>query len=142
VLASARYSLRKRKLIIWGKPGKLLIEHERLAWLGSLLALVHAGIHFNAWLGWLALGAMCINVASGLTGKYLLGRVQKRYAVNRKALAEVGMAEADIAERVHFDTLTFNAIKQWRIIHVPITLAFGVLALAHIISIFLFWGWQ
>lgn len=142
ILASARYSLRKRKIIASGKPGKLLIEHERLAWLGSLLVLVHAGIHFNAWLGWLALGAMCINVASGLTGKYLLGRVQKRNATKRKALTEAGMADDDIAERVHFDTLTFNAIKQWRVIHVPITLAFGVLALAHIISIFLFWGWK
>lgn len=96
----------------------------------------------NDWLGWLALGAMCINVASGLTGKYLLGRVQKRNATKRKALTEAGMADDDIAERVHFDTLTFNAIKQWRVIHVPITLAFGVLALAHIISIFLFWGWK
>ena len=80
ILASARYSLRKRKIIASGKPAKLLIEHERLAWLGSLLVLVHAGIHFNAWLGWLALGAMCINVASGLTGKYLLRRAQKRNA--------------------------------------------------------------
>jgi hypothetical protein len=142
ILASARYSLRKRKIIASGKPGKLLIEHERLAWLGSLLVLVHAGIHFNAWLGWLALGAMCIVVASGLTGKYLLGRVQKRNALNRRALADTGMAEDDIAERVHFDTVTFNAIKQWRVIHLPITLAFCVLALAHIISIFLFWGWK
>ena len=53
-----------------------------------------------------------------------------------------GITDDEIAERVHFDTLTFNAIKQWRVIHVPITLAFGGLALAHIISIFLFWGWK
>lgn len=112
ILASARYSLRKRKVITSGKPGKLLIEHERLAWLGSLLVLVHAGIHFNAWLGWQALAAMGINVASGLTGKYLLGRVQKSNALNRRALADAGLTEDDIAERVHFDALTFNAIKQ------------------------------
>lgn len=142
ILASARYSLRKRKILSPGKPGKLLIEHERLAWLGSLLVLVHAGIHFNAWLGWLALAAMGINVASGLTGKYLLGRVQKRNALNRRALADAGLVEDDIAAQVHFDTLTFNAIKQWRVIHVPITLAFGTLALTHIIAIFLFWGWK
>jgi hypothetical protein len=34
----------------------LLRWHEGLAWLGSLLVLVHAGIHFNAILGWLAVG--------------------------------------------------------------------------------------
>ncbi|WP_415178836.1 hypothetical protein [Parasphingorhabdus sp.] len=142
ILASARYSMRKHKLISSGKPGKLLIEHERLAWLGSLLVLVHAGIHFNAWLGWLAVVAMCINVASGLTGKYLLGRAQKRSAAKRRALADAGLSTDEIAERIHFDSLTFNLIKQWRVIHVPITLAFAGLALAHIIAISLFWNWR
>jgi hypothetical protein len=142
ILASARYSLRKRKIISSGKPGKLLIEHERLAWLGSLLVLVHAGIHFNAWLGWLAVAAMCINVASGLTGKYLLGRAQKRNASKRRALADAGLTAEEIAEEINFDTMTFNAIKQWRVVHVPITLAFAGLALAHIISICLFWSWK
>ncbi|WP_323801109.1 hypothetical protein [Parasphingorhabdus sp.] len=142
ILASARYSMRKHKLISSGKPGKLLIEHERLAWLGSLLVLVHAGIHFNAWLGWLAVVTMCINVASGLTGKYLLGRAQKRSAAKRRALADAGLSTDEIAERIHFDSLTFNLIKQWRVIHVPITLAFAGLALAHIIAISLFWNWR
>tara|TARA_R110001599_G_scaffold171059_1_gene361493 strand:- start:922 stop:1506 length:585 start_codon:yes stop_codon:yes gene_type:complete len=142
ILASARYSMRKHKLISSGKPGKLLIEHERLAWLGSLLVLVHAGIHFNAWLGWLAVVAMCVNVASGLTGKYLLGRAQKRSAAKRRALADAGLSTDEIAERIHFDSLTFNLIKQWRVIHVPITLAFAGLALAHIIAISLFWNWR
>jgi hypothetical protein len=59
-----------------------------------------------------ALGAMCIIVASGLAGKYLLGRVQKRNALNRRALADAGMVQEDIAEQVRFDTMTFNAIKQ------------------------------
>lgn len=142
ILASARYSLRKHKIIGSGKPSKLLIEHERLAWLGSLLVLVHAGIHFNAWLGWLAVGAMAINVTSGLTGKYLLGRAQKRLASRRRALIDAGFTEDEIAERTHLDSLTMNVIKQWRVIHIPITLAFAVLALVHIIAIFLFWSWR
>jgi hypothetical protein len=33
--------------------------HERMAWPGSLLILVHAGIHFNAVLAWLAVGQCC-----------------------------------------------------------------------------------
>ena len=40
------------------------VAHELLAWLGSLLVLVlvHAGVHFNAIHGWLAVWAMLINV--------------------------------------------------------------------------------
>lgn len=142
ILASARYSLRKRKFIKAGKPPKLLKEHELLAWAGSLLVLVHAGIHFNAWLAWLAVAAMVINVTSGLTGKYLLGRAQRRLAGTRVALSDAGLSADAIAEKTHFDSLTVNIIKQWRVIHVPITLAFCSLALAHILAIFLFWGWH
>lgn len=142
ILASGRYSLRKHKIVSWGKPAKLLKQHQWLAWIGSLLVLVHAGIHFNAWLGWLAIAAMLINVASGLTGKYLLGRAQKRLANRRRALTDAGLCADDIAERTHFDTRTMDLIKQWREIHVPITLAFAGLALAHIIAICLFWSWK
>jgi hypothetical protein len=46
------YSLRKRKLIRSGQP---------------VMLLVHAGIHFNSILAWLATVAMIINVVSGLT---------------------------------------------------------------------------
>ncbi|HTN15506.1 MAG TPA: hypothetical protein VL094_11960 [Sphingomonadaceae bacterium] len=142
ILASARYSLRKHKIVSWGKPAQLLKQHQWLAWIGSLLVLVHAGIHFNAWLGWLAVAAMLINVASGLTGKYLLGRTQKRLANRRRALTDAGLSADDIAEQTHFDSRTMDLIKQWRVIHVPITLAFAGLALAHIIAICLFWSWK
>ena len=78
ILGSTAYSLRKRKLIKTGNPARLLRWHEVLAWSGSLLVLVHAGVHFNAILGWLAVGAMLINVGSGLTGKFLLDRSRRR----------------------------------------------------------------
>ncbi|MEJ8836095.1 hypothetical protein [Ramlibacter sp. AN1133] len=32
--------------------------------------LVRAGVHFNAIVGWLAVGAMPVDVGSGLTGKF------------------------------------------------------------------------
>ena len=142
ILASSGYSLRKHKLINSGKPATLLRWHERLAWAGSLLILVHAGIHFNAILAWLAVWAMLINVASGLTGKFLLGRSRKRLEVTRAGLRAQGLSSEEVDERTHWDSLTFDAVKQWRVVHLPITLAFAVLALAHIIAIFLFWGWK
>mgnify|MGYP006139879027 CR=1 FL=1 len=44
--------------------------------------------------------------------------------------------------RLYWDSLTFDAVRQWRVVHLPITLAFAVLATAHIVAIFLFWGWK
>jgi hypothetical protein len=142
ILGSFRYSLRKRKLIDSGNPAKLLRTHERVAWLGSLLVLVHAGIHFNSILGWLAILAMLINVASGLTGKYLLDRSRRRIAEARANMERLGVPPEEFDERTYWDSLTFDAVKQWRIVHFPISLAFTVLALAHIVSVFLFWGWK
>jgi hypothetical protein len=142
IIGSFGYSLRKRQLIHIGQPLRLLRLHERMAWLGSLLVLVHAGIHFNAILGWLAVWAMLINVGSGLTGKFLLERSRKRLIAAREKLQRQGLTDVELEERLHVDTLTFDVVKQWRRVHFPIALAFGVLALAHIISIFLFWGWK
>ncbi len=142
IIGSLAYSLRKRKLIRSGQPATLLRLHEYLAWAGSLLVLVHAGIHFNAILGWLAVWAMGINVASGLTGKYLLGRSRRRLEAARQMMRKQGLSPEQLAARTYWDSLTFDAVKQWRSVHLPITLAFAVLALAHIVAVLLFWGWK
>ena len=142
ILSSFGYSMHKRKLIRRGRPVQLLRWHERLAWLGSLFVLVHAGVHFNAILGWLAVWAMLVNVGSGLTGKFLLARARKRLEEARLSLRDQGVSAAALEDRLYWDSLTFDVVKQWRQVHFPITLAFGVLALAHIVAIFLFWGWH
>jgi hypothetical protein len=142
IIGSFGYSLRKRKLISSGTPVTLLRWHERMAWAGSLLVLVHAGIHFNAVLGWLAVWAMLINVGSGLTGKFLLQRSRKRLEDARQRMQAQGIAVSDLEERLYWDSLTFDTVKQWRSVHFPITLAFAVLAVAHIVAVFLFWGWK
>ncbi len=141
IIGSFGYSLAKRR-IIKGKPAPLLRVHERMAWAGSLLVLVHAGIHFNAIFAWLAVAAMLLNIASGLTGKYLLQRARLRLEAARQKLRDEGVSGAELDERNYWDSLTFDAVKQWRIVHYPITLAFAVLAIAHILVIFLFWGWK
>jgi len=142
IIGSTAYSLRKRKLIQRGHPAKLLRWHEVLAWLGSLLVLVHAGVHFNAILGWLAACAMLINVGSGLTGKFLLDRSRRRLEEARQRMRERGLSDEELEDRLYWDSLTFDVVKQWRVVHFPITLAFAVLATAHIVAIFLFWGWK
>lgn len=142
ILASTAYSLRKRRLIRFGQAAHLLRWHEYLAWLGSLLVLVHAGVHFNAILAWLATAAMLVNVVSGLTGKFLLDRSRRRLEQARQRMRQQELAGEDIEERLYRDSLTFDVMKQWRVVHLPITLAFAVLALAHIVAVFLFWGWK
>lgn len=141
IIGSGIYSMRKRKLIRIGHPAKLLRWHEALAWLGSLLVLVHAGVHFNAILGWLAVCAMLVNVGSGLTGKFLLDRSRRRLEEARQRMRSRGLTDDELVDRLYWDSLTFDAVKQWRVVHFPITLAFAVLAMAHIAAILLFWGW-
>ncbi len=133
ILVSLRYSLRKRKIITTGTPAQLLRQHEWLAWGGSLLVLVHAGIHFNAILGWLAVWAMLITVGSGLTGKFLLARSRRRMEASRRHFQDEGLSAGAVEERLYWDSLTFDVIKQWKAVHLPITLAFAVLATAHIV---------
>jgi hypothetical protein len=142
IIGSTAYSLRKRKLIQSGHPVKFLRWHEGLAWLGSLLVLVHAGVHFNAILGWLAVGAMLINVGSGLTGKFLLDRSRRRLEEARQRMRARGLPEPELEDQLYWDSMTFDAVKQWRVVHFPITLAFTVLATAHIVAVLLFWGWK
>jgi hypothetical protein len=142
ILGSLAYSLRKRKLIRSGQIVKLLQVHEYTAWAGSLLVVVHAGIHFNSILAWLATVAMVINVASGLTGKFLLARSRRRLDEARLQMRAEGLTAEQLSERTYWDSLTFDVVKQWRSVHFPITLAFAVLALAHIVAEFLFWSWK
>ena len=142
ILLSFFYSMRKRKLITFGKPKTLLILHETFAWLGALMILVHAGIHVYAILPWLALIAMLVNVISGMTGKYLLDRSRRFVAEKKAAYASRGLPEDEVEKRLFWDATTFDLMKKWRAVHLPITLAFAVLGISHILSIFLFWEWK
>jgi hypothetical protein len=142
IIGSFGYSLARRKWIKVGSPAGLLKLHERMAWAGSLLVLVHAGIHFNAILAWLAVWAMLINIASGLTGKFLMKRARARLEETRTRLRAQGLSEEALEQSLHWDTLTFDVVRRWRVVHYPVTLAFAVLALAHILAVFWHWGWR
>lgn len=142
ILSSFFYSMRKRKIINFGNPKSLLLLHEILTWTGSSLILIHAGIHFFDILPWLATIAMLINVISGLTGKFLLDRSRRHIANKKQFYIDQGLSDDEIEKNLFWDASTFDLMKKWRVIHLSITLAFGVLALVHIISILMFWGWR
>jgi len=142
ILSSFFYSMRKRKLITVGKPKVLLALHETLTWLGALMILVHAGVHVYTILPWLALLAMLVNVISGMTGKYLLER-SRRYLLDKKERYSArGLSGEALDKEIFWDAVAVDVMKQWRAVHFPITLVFGVLGGAHILSILLFWEWK
>jgi hypothetical protein len=142
ILFSFVYSMRKRKVITWGRPKTLLTLHQTFTWLGALMILVHAGVHVYAILPWLALVAMLVNVVSGMTGAYLLERSRRFMAEKRAVYAERGLSEEAAEKQLFWDATTFDLMRKWRSVHLPITLAFAVLGLTHIFSVFLFWQWR
>ncbi|MDD5383887.1 MAG: hypothetical protein PHG89_03265 [Gallionella sp.] len=141
IIASLTYSLRKRKYIATGNPKSLLKLHELGTWLGSLMVLIHAGIHFNAILPWLATVAMGVNAISGMVGKLLLDRSRRHVQGQREHFQLRGLSRVDVEQTVFWDAVALDAMTKWRKVHIPIFIVFAVLALGHIVSIFLFWGW-
>ncbi len=142
ILLSFLYSMRKRKMITFGKPKALLTLHETLTLVGALMILVHAGIHVYAVLPWLALIAMLVNVISGMTGKYLLDRSRRFMAGKREHYGQQGLSDEAIEKRLFWDATTLDVMKKWRVVHMPITMLFAILGIAHIISVFIFWQWR
>lgn len=138
VLISFVYSLRKRKIIESGSPKQLLTLHEYLAWAGSVMLLIHAGIHFNAVLPWLAILMLLIAVASGLVGKFLLKKANESLKERRQELINAGINKEEADKKLFFDSITVDLMKKWRVVHLPITLLLGVLALMHVITIVIY----
>lgn len=141
IIGSLYYSLRKRKIVSTGDPKSLLKMHEFSTWLGSLMVLIHAGIHFNAILPWLATVAMGVNVISGMVGKMLLKSSREHVQGERERFQLRGLSKTEVEQAVFWDAVALGAMTQWRKVHIPIFIVFAVLALGHIFSIFLFWGW-
>ena len=141
IIGSLYYSLRKRKYVTSGDPKSLLKMHEFGTWLGSLMVLIHAGVHFNAILPWLATVAMGVNVISGMVGKMLLGHARQHVQGEREHFQLRGLSKTEVEQAVFWDAVAVGAMTQWRKVHIPIFIVFAVLALGHIVSIFLFWGW-
>lgn len=141
IIASLVYSLRKRKYITTGNTKSLLALHESLAWFGSLLVLIHAGVHFNAILPWLATVAMGVNVVSGMVGKVLLERSRRYVQGLREDYRQQGLSSPEVEQAIFWDAVTLDAMTRWRKVHIPIFIVFVVLALGHIFSILLLWGW-
>ncbi len=141
ILVSFAYSLRKRKLIAIGQPKRLLQVHEVLGWIGAVAVLVHGGVHFNALLPWCALAALLAVVASGLTGKFLLGQAREHVKARRAELAKEGVPPREIEAELLGQSLLVVTMQRWRKVHMPVTMVFVGLALVHVVATLVFWRW-
>ena len=141
ILTSFIYSLRKRKIISFGKPKLLLQIHEVMAWSGAVLILAHSGIDFEAVIPRAAVFAMLIVVASGLTGKYLLKNARENIKSRRSELKAKNLSEEEIEKELFSLSLLADKMQMWRSVHIPLTVIFAALALLHIIITLLFWRW-
>lgn len=138
ILLSFFYSLRKRKMIESGSPKKLLNLHEYLSWLGSLMLLVHAGIHFNAILPWLATLMLLVTVASGLVGKFLLKKSNENLKQKKQLLMADGMDKEAADKKLFMDSVTVDLMKKWRVAHLPISMLLLIFSIIHIVTIIMF----
>lgn len=141
IIFSFVYSLRKRKVIKFGRAKLLLQIHEAMAWMGSLLILVHAGFEFDAVIPRMAVFAMLIVVASGITGKYLLKQAKNSLNEKRAELIAKNLPQDEIEKELFTLSLIADKMQMWRTIHIPLTVIFAAFALLHIITILLFWRW-
>ncbi len=142
IIISFTYSLRKKKIIKFGKLKSYLKMHEYLAWTGSLMVLVHGGLHFNAILPWAAIIAMLVAVISGLVGKYLLKQSVNTLSAKKDVFAGAGLTDEEIEKNIFWDSLAVKAMKQWRSLHKPITIMFGIASALHVFTILIFWRWN
>ncbi|MFZ4622051.1 MAG: hypothetical protein ACOYNS_15925 [Bacteroidota bacterium] len=142
IISSFFYSLKKRKMITWGQSKMMLQSHEILGWAGALMVMVHGGIHFNALIPWLAMFSMLIVVASGLTGKFLLKGAKEQLSELEQRLRSLGTPDTDIERELLTHSLVVDTMKQWRKVHMPLSMIFFGLASLHIIITLLFWRWQ
>ena len=141
IIFSFVYSLRKRKIIKFGKAKLLLQFHELMAWTGSLLILIHAGFDFDAVIPRMAVFAMLVVVASGITGKYLLKQAKESLKERRAELIAKNLSPDEIEKELFALSLIADKMQMWRTVHIPLTLIFAAFALLHIITILLFWRW-
>ena len=63
-------------------------------------------------------------------------------AVRREAYENQGLTSDRIEKNLFWDATSYDLMKRWRSVHLPITIVFAGLSLAHIVSILIFWGWK
>ena len=131
----------KKKLVRSGTLKFFLKLHCKAGWIGTLLILLHSGIHFNAVLPWAATALMLVVTGSGHIGQYLLKKVRDEVKMKMKQLG-VQDIDDDLERQQYWDTLTVKTLEKWRSVHMPMVSVLMALTLIHILSITFFLDWR
>ncbi len=136
------YSARKKKLIKNGALKFFLKFHCYTGWIGTLMILVHSGIHFNAILPWATTILMLVVTASGHIGQYLIKKLKEEVKIKLKQLGITTDVEDELEQQHYWDSLTVKTLDQWRSMHKPMVSLLIAFTSVHILSIFFFWNWR
>jgi hypothetical protein len=135
------YSARKKKLMRNGTLKFFLWVHCKAGWIGTLMILIHSGIHFNALLPWMATALMLVVTGSGHVGQYLLKKVRDEVKLKMKQLG-AAVTDDDFDRQQYWDILTVRTLEKWRTMHMPMVSILMALTLIHILSITFFLNWR
>lgn len=139
LLVSMRYVLQKRRQRSITPSRRLLEFHQWTVLTGGAMIFIHAGLHFNAILPWLATLALAIVLLSGLVGHLLLKRSMPPMVDGPEKNRDNAIEENN--DRRFADAITSERMVNWRSFHLSVSLIFAVLALGHVLTILMFWGW-
>ena len=141
LVLSFGYSARKKKLVRNGTIKFFLWLHCKAGWIGTLMILIHSGIHFNAVLPWSATAFMMIVTGSGHVGQYLLKKIRDEVKMKIKKLG-IEVTDDNLDRQQYWDTLTVKTLEKWRTIHIPMVSVLMALTLIHILSLTFFLNWR
>ncbi len=136
------YSARKKKLITNGALKFFLKFHCYTGWIGTLMILVHSGIHFNALLPWATTMLMLVVTASGHIGQYLIKKLKDEIKLKMTQPGVNATVDDQLEQQHYWDSLTVKTLEQWRRVHMPMVSLLIALTSLHILSILLFWNWR
>ena len=142
LVLSFGYSARKKKLITNGALKFFLKFHCYTGWIGTLMILVHSGIHFNALLPWATTTLMMVVTASGHIGQYLIKKLKDEIKLKMKQLGINASVDDELEMQHYWDSLTVKTLEHWRRVHMPMVSFLIALTSIHIFSIVFFWNWR
>ena len=140
--SSFSYSAKKKKIIKAGALKFFLKLHCNTGWIGTLMIVVHSGIHFNAILPWMATALMMVVTASGHVGQYLVKKVEEEVKIKTNQPGINAVFDDEFKQQLYWDSLTIRTLELWRKIHMPMVSLLLALITIHIVSIFFFWNWK
>ena len=134
------YPMKKRFSPKPGWPKGWFRVHVIAGIVGPLVILVHSGVHLHALVPVFAMFAMGIVVLSGIVGQAIHTLALRGLNLQRRELAAKGWSEENIQSQLHEMASKEETFRVWQFIHAPLTVAFVVLTLVHIVGALYFGG--